>query len=59
MPINPATNRCHSQNRLTTSMAYRITNGKIDACPTCTELAWLLVAIDLDSQYGEELANAS
>lgn len=59
MPVDPSSNHCHSRNRLTTAMAYRITNGKIDACPTCTELAWLLVAIDLDSLYGEELADAS
>lgn len=54
MTVNPSTNRCHSRNSLNTPMAYRIANGKIDACPTCTRLAWLLVAIDLDSQFDEE-----
>lgn len=53
MALDPSSNRCHSQNRLTTQMAYRITNGKIDACETCTRLAWVLVAVDLDSRYDE------
>ncbi len=53
MPVNPASNRCHADNRMTTPRAYRITNGKLDACPTCTRIAWVLVAIDLDSRLDE------
>lgn len=54
MPTANDSNRCHSQGQPNIDRAYRITNGKLDACSDCRRLAWILVAIDLDSRIDDE-----